>query len=147
MKQAWFETWFNTPYYHQLYCHRDEQEAELFIEKLVLFLQLKQNEKVLDMGCGKGRHARFLHQLGLNVVGVDLSEQSIACAKLAEQETLQFFVGDIRSVFKKEEFDIVTNDKVCRNNFAITTNYPATSFTWSILDALGNARQVSETTS
>ncbi|HAI80694.1 MAG TPA: SAM-dependent methyltransferase, partial [Chryseobacterium sp.] len=28
---AWFETWFNTPYYHILYKDRNFEEAENFI--------------------------------------------------------------------------------------------------------------------
>ena len=73
MKQTWFETWFDTPYYHQLYCDRNEQEAADFISNLVSFLGLKKGEKLLDMGCGKGRHAKIFHDFGLTVTGVDLS--------------------------------------------------------------------------
>jgi 2-polyprenyl-3-methyl-5-hydroxy-6-metoxy-1,4-benzoquinol methylase len=34
--------------------------------------------KVLDLACGKGRHSTYLNQLGFDVLGADLSENSIA---------------------------------------------------------------------
>ena len=30
----WFATWFDSPHYHKLYAHRDEQEAAGFIDRL-----------------------------------------------------------------------------------------------------------------
>jgi 2-polyprenyl-3-methyl-5-hydroxy-6-metoxy-1,4-benzoquinol methylase len=33
--------------------------------------------KVLDLACGKGRHSTYLNQLGFDVLGADLSENSI----------------------------------------------------------------------
>ena len=34
-KATWFSTWFDSPYYHQLYASRDDQEAKHFIEKAI----------------------------------------------------------------------------------------------------------------
>ena len=76
-KKQWFETWFDTEYYHILYKHRDENEADLFIDKLVRFLNIPVQSKVLDLACGKGRHAMVLHRYNLEVLGVDLSKNSI----------------------------------------------------------------------
>ena len=56
----WFESWFDTEYYHLLYKHRNYDEARVFIEKLVQFLSLKDGDRVVDIGCGKGRHAMVL---------------------------------------------------------------------------------------
>lgn len=75
---AWFEDWFNTPYYHLLYKNRDFTEAESFISLLVKDLNLPQNSKIIDLACGKGRHSLYLNRLGYNVLGLDLSEESIA---------------------------------------------------------------------
>ena len=60
----WFQSWFNTPYYHMLYQHRDSKDAELFVQALVKKLAITEGDKVLDLACGRGRHARFLEQLG-----------------------------------------------------------------------------------
>ena len=58
----WYASWFDTPYYHILYKDRDNAEADSFMERLTSFLQLKQNDTILDLACGKGRHAISLSQ-------------------------------------------------------------------------------------
>ena len=37
--KEWFESWFNSPYYHILYKDRDESEARLFLDNLISFLK------------------------------------------------------------------------------------------------------------
>lgn len=108
-EKEWFETWFDTDYYHTLYCHRNEQEAEHFIQNICDYLKLPENSKVLDFACGKGRHSYFLHQLGYDVLGVDLSSNSISHAKEMETEGLRFAVSDIRTVIEGEKFDAILN--------------------------------------
>ena len=45
-------------------------------------LQLERGQRVLDLGCGEGRHAHGLHMLGgLDIVGVDLDEASLQKAR------------------------------------------------------------------
>jgi SAM-dependent methyltransferase len=73
----WFASWFDTKFYHILYKHRDHKEARLFMANLVSFLHLKKGDNVLDLACGKGRHSVFLNSLGLDVIGADLSKNSI----------------------------------------------------------------------
>ncbi|MFD0963767.1 class I SAM-dependent methyltransferase [Pseudofulvibacter geojedonensis] len=104
----WFASWFNTPYYHILYKDRDEHEAELFMKHLTNYLNLPENGSILDLACGKGRHAIYLNSLNYNVTGVDLSEQSIAHAKQFENDTLTFNVHDMRKKYHKT-FDAVFN--------------------------------------
>ena len=67
---AWFETWFDTPYYHILYKDRDFAEAENFISLLIKYLKLPENSKIIDLACGKGRHSIFLNQLGLSLIHI-----------------------------------------------------------------------------
>ena len=107
--KEWFESWFDTSYYHSLYKNRDEFEAKKFVEKLVHFLKLKNGQPVLDLACGKGRHAITLNKLGLNVLGTDLSKNSIFCAKQNENDTLKFRVYDMRNSFTSDAFDVVFN--------------------------------------
>ena len=104
----WFVDWFDTEYYHQLYKTRDEDEAQHFIETLLDFLQLAPSSTVLDLACGKGRHARTLANHELNVFGVDLSENSIQFAKKFEKENLHFAVQDMREPLH-QKFDAVFN--------------------------------------
>ena len=106
---SWFANWFDSEYYHVLYKNRDEKEAEFFIENLVQYLNLKQRKKLLDIACGKGRHAKYFNSLGFDVVGVDLSANSISTANKYKNKTLQFFEYDMREVYEENQFDVVTN--------------------------------------
>ena len=92
-KKDWFHKWFNTPYYHLLYRDRDDSEAELFMMNLTQFLGLKKDDTILDLPCGKGRHAIFLNSLGFDVTGADLSENSIEYAKQFENCRKKVFEG------------------------------------------------------
>jgi SAM-dependent methyltransferase len=108
-QKDWFESWFDTTYYHTLYQHRDDSEAQLFIDRLIDFLQPKKDAKILDLACGKGRHAFHLAQKALQVTGVDLSKENIVMAREFEQENLQFFEHDMREVFQPKAFDYILN--------------------------------------
>ena len=93
---AWFETWFDTPYYHILYKDRDFAEAENFITLLINHLKIQKGSKIIDLACGKGRHSVFLNQMGYEVLGLDLSQQSIDHNKKFENPDLKFEVHDMR---------------------------------------------------
>ncbi len=105
----WYASWFDTPYYHILYKDRDHEEAQLFMDNITNYLNLPENAKILDLACGKGRHSVYLNQLGFDVTGADLSENSIAEAKAYENETLHFRVHDMRERFAGQQFDAVFN--------------------------------------
>lgn len=107
--QPWYESWFDSPYYHILYSHRDDKEAALFIENLVNHLRLQKNDRILDLGCGKGRHSQQFYRLGFDVTGVDLSNNSINYCKQFENERLTFYVHDMRELFRINYFDAVFN--------------------------------------
>ncbi len=109
MLDTWFKDWFNSPYYHQLYAHRDEQEAANFIDKLVMHLQPAKAAKMLDVACGKGRHSMQLASKGFDVTGIDLSSESIAEALKSEGEYLHFYEHDMRLPFWINYFDIAFN--------------------------------------
>ena len=104
----WFQSWFDTPYYHILYKHRDYKEAEVFIKNIVMYLNLNEDDSILDLACGKGRHSIFLNSLGYNVTGLDLSKNSIKQAKTHESSTLHFDVHDMRNTYPNQ-FEVVLN--------------------------------------
>lgn len=104
----WFISWFDSPYYHILYKERNFREAQVFMDNLTHYLNLPEKAKVLDLACGKGRHSIYLNQLGFDVLGVDLSENSIGIAKKNENDTLHFKVHDMRHSFD-EKFDAIFN--------------------------------------
>lgn len=108
-KREWFATWFDSKYYHILYQHRDHQEAEMFIQNIVETLQIPQDAKVLDLACGKGRHAIMLNKMGFDTIGLDLSPASIESARKYENDQLHFDTHDMREVYKEEQFDYIFN--------------------------------------
>jgi cyclopropane fatty-acyl-phospholipid synthase-like methyltransferase len=107
--KEWFGEWFDTTYYHILYSHRDHEEAEVFLDNLTAFLHMKAGDKVLDLPCGKGRHASYLHEKGFVVEGADLSANSIREAKKMEQPGLSFREHDIRAHYPTSDFNYVFN--------------------------------------
>lgn len=104
----WFASWFDTAYYHILYKDRNYREAQIFMDNLTHYLNLPEKSKVLDLACGKGRHSIYLNQLGFDVIGADLSENSIAEANKNANETLHFKVHDMREPFE-DKFDAIFN--------------------------------------
>jgi len=108
-KHLWYEKWFDSPFYHILYGHRDESEAKLFIRNLINYLKPQQDSKFLDLACGKGRHSVVINKLGYRVHGIDLSENSIEYAKEMEGENLTFSVGDMRECYRANTFNYVLN--------------------------------------
>ena len=107
--ETWFTDWFDSDHYHLLYQHRNEAEAEAFINRLFKKLDLDIGSKVLDLACGKGRHALQVHQLGYDVTGLDLSEESISHAKEFEEKGLRFVRGDMRQLDLNTTFDLTLN--------------------------------------
>ena len=108
-QKSWYESWFNTPYYHILYKERDLVEAQEFIKKLALWLKIKSGSSILDVACGKGRHSIYLNQLGYEVTGIDLASESIEFARQSENDTLHFYCHDMRKDYCLNYFDVVVN--------------------------------------
>lgn len=107
--KEWFGEWFNSPYYHILYKHRDQEDARFFINNLVWYFRFSPHDKILDLACGKGRHSIYLNHLGYQVTGLDLSEQNIRAARQAQNDRLQFEVHDMRRVYRPGHFDYILN--------------------------------------
>ena len=106
---SWFKDWFSSPYYHQLYKHRDDTEAFNFINTLIKHLAPANNSTMLDVACGKGRHSIALAEMGFDVSGIDLSLPSIEEAKESEHEYLHFYQHDMRLPFWINYFDYAFN--------------------------------------
>lgn len=107
--QAWYKDWFNSPYYHQLYFQRDEQEAAVFIDALLMRLNPPADAQMLDVACGRGRHSIHLASKGFTITGIDISEDSIEEAKEQENSHLEFFVHDMRLPFRMNYYQYAFN--------------------------------------
>jgi len=96
-------------YYNMMYQNKDySEEAEYVARKIT---SLHSGKKILDIGCGTGRHAAELTKHGFTVHGIDRSEQMIAVAKASHREnsSLSFSVDDAVSFEAEKEFDAVVS--------------------------------------
>jgi SAM-dependent methyltransferase len=109
MQDGWFAVWFDSPHYHRLYAHRNDDEAAGFIDALTARLQPGASARMLDLGCGTGRHARQLASKGYDVTGIDLSATSLAMATRTAGPRLKFRRQDMRLPFGRGTFDYVFN--------------------------------------
>lgn len=118
MKQ-WYEQLFEN------YAHKYDKECFVqgtagecdFIEQ-----EMKQDKtlKILDIGCGTGRHAIELTKRGYRVTGVDLSENQIIRAKEKAQEAglaIDFQTQDARNLPFDGEFDLAI--MLCEGGFSL----------------------------
>lgn len=105
--KPWYECWFDSPYYHLLYRHRDNDEAAVFLDRLVDKLKIGNGSFILDQACGRGRHALHLHKLGYSVTGIDISSENIGWCSKYEERGLEFFIHDMRKTFRNNYFDAV----------------------------------------
>jgi 2-polyprenyl-3-methyl-5-hydroxy-6-metoxy-1,4-benzoquinol methylase len=91
MKQ-WYEALFENygkKYDGEIFTQGTIGECE-FIEKEITYVK---SARILDIGCGTGRHAIELARRGYTVTGVDLSESQLARARekaAAEQVAIDF---------------------------------------------------------
>jgi SAM-dependent methyltransferase len=106
---SWFEGWFNTPFYHDLYRHRDDREANRFIALLCDYFRWNENQSILDVCCGNGRHALEIEKRRLSAWGVDLSHRNIQLAQSESSFPERWWVQDIRKLQHAQKFDFVLN--------------------------------------
>jgi SAM-dependent methyltransferase len=84
--EPWYLRAFERIYLH-VYPHRDDEEAERNTPAILELLGLRANQRVLDLGCGAGRYARAMARRGLQVTGVDLSQDLLEAAHELSPDT------------------------------------------------------------
>ena len=87
---------------------------------LVDLLDLPQGARVLDVGCGPGRHAVELARLGYAVTGIDISRRFLDVAAERAREagvTASFFQVDARQMPFDDEFEAVIS--LCQGGFGL----------------------------
>lgn len=73
---------------------------------LIELLNPQQGEKILDLGCGTGDLTQTIHAYGVEVTGVDKSENMIGQARI-KYPHIAFTVKDAAYLEHSEEFDAV----------------------------------------
>lgn len=88
-----------------------------FIEKE---LQFDKSLRILDVGCGTGRHSIELAKRGYHMTGIDLSESQLARARekaAEEQVSVEFLRHDARKLPFHAEFDAAI--MLCEGGFSL----------------------------
>lgn len=96
--------------YDLLYRSKDyAAETQYLLELIDAAAAPRQPLRLLEFGCGTGGHALQLASTGRRVHGIDLSARmvSLASARAAGVDGLQFEVGDLRSCRLAARFDAV----------------------------------------
>jgi SAM-dependent methyltransferase len=112
----WFEEiaeFLGPAYLRYSFTRGTEQEVGF----LVGALGLEPGSRLLDVGCGPGRHALAFAARGIDVVGVDISDTFIALAEADAPPNAQFAVGDARHLTYDGEFDAVIS--LCQGAFGL----------------------------
>jgi SAM-dependent methyltransferase len=104
----WYERWFGEEYL-RLYPHRNEEDARKAVDLIAAHLPLDRG-RVLDLGCGPGRHTAHLSRRGAQVVGLDLSRTLLRRARELGVPAIGFVRGDMRRLpFAVAAFRVVVN--------------------------------------
>lgn len=84
---------------------------------LVEALGLEPGMRVLDVGCGPGRHARALGARGIAVHGVDIAQRFVDIARIDAPAGVTFERLDARAMAFEAEFDAVIS--LCQGAFGL----------------------------
>ena len=118
MKQ-WYEELFGN--YAEKYDRESFVQGTIgecdFIEREINY---NKNTRILDIGCGTGRHSIELSKRGYSVTGIDLSESQLTRAKekaSARDLAINFEQQDARRLTFANEFDLVI--MLCEGGFSL----------------------------
>lgn len=93
-------------YYNLLYKDKNYAEETDYIFGLINKFNPKTKD-ILELGCGTGKHADLLSKKGLNVHGIDISEEMLCQARNFTKEGVSFDIGDVRKYRINKKFDLV----------------------------------------
>jgi SAM-dependent methyltransferase len=89
------------------------QEVDFLVDELAL----EPGHRVLDVGCGPGRHSHELARRGIEVVGLDIAERFVELARADAPAGATFVRGDATTMTFDSEFDAVIS--LCQGAFGL----------------------------
>lgn len=108
----WFEDWFASDQYLNVYKHRDESDAKKLLDLISKNISIPKDQLILDAACGAGRYTNLLLKKGYKAIGFDLSLPLLRKAKVGLKEVKNeniYFRSDIRKVGLKKKFALILN--------------------------------------
>ena len=114
----WFEkmaTHMGAAYLRYSFTKGTKQEVDFIVDRL----GLKPGMRILDIGCGPGRHANELATRGFLVHGIDISESFVEIAKSKAPLGATFERMDARKLTFEDEFDVAIC--LCQGAFGLMT--------------------------
>ena len=114
----WFEPLaehLGSAYLRYSFTKGTEQEVEFLLDALAL----KSGERLLDVGCGPGRHAHAFAARGIEVAGIDIARRfiDIAIERTPDGAPATFVRMDARALTYDEEFDAAIS--LCQGAFGL----------------------------
>lgn len=116
MQRHWFEDLadhMGAGYLRYSFTRGTEQEVAFLID----VLGLKPGDRVLDVGCGPGRHANALASAGMTVTGIDISLRFVEIANERAAPGASFVRADARDLTFDAEFDAAIS--LCQGAFGL----------------------------
>lgn len=133
MDSHWFEPlaeFMGPTYLRYSFTKGTVQEVDFLLDEL----QLPVGSRILDVGCGPGRHSLELAKRGYLVHGIDISDTFVELARQEGVPGATFERLDARLLTFEEEFDAVIC--LCQGAFGLMT---AQSDDQTVLRNMGNA--------
>ncbi|MBU0649267.1 methyltransferase domain-containing protein, partial [Patescibacteria group bacterium] len=106
----WIKRYYESDHYfhwylRQGYFSKTQKEVDFIVSRMV------QGGRVLDIGCGHGRHCIEFAKRGFEAVGIDVSKKLIAQARrTGKRLPIQFIINDARQMNKvRGYFDLIVS--------------------------------------
>jgi ubiquinone/menaquinone biosynthesis C-methylase UbiE len=89
--------------------HGSDFQQDIIMPGATKLLKLKKGQRVLDLACGQGVFSRYLCAKGMQVDGLDTSEELLKLARARSKPAIRFHVADAREAgtFEEAQFDAV----------------------------------------
>ncbi|OQX70738.1 hypothetical protein B6D52_03590 [Candidatus Parcubacteria bacterium 4484_255] len=83
------------------------EDSDFMLKEVLSFLDASANQKIVDIGCGKGRFCRKLRDKGFNVTGVEPSKELIEIA-IKNNKDIKFIQASATNLpFRNNTFDFL----------------------------------------
>jgi SAM-dependent methyltransferase len=96
-------------YYNLLYKDKDYESEFTYIAEMISMFGGKDSGRLLDIGCGTGRHLKCCQDAGYDVSGVDLSENMLLEARSLMGEETELLCARASDFYFDKKFDIITS--------------------------------------